>query len=115
MPTHHVVIYPDSASSSVVNPPHLPVGGGDQIIFHATMQGVKLLFPPGTPLDFDPRVIYGDPGWAIIPLEKGRPQPLTVLYDAAPGRYPYAVWCDDENPTNRRFAKGGSDPEIIVY
>ncbi len=107
---HNVVVYPGSGGVQQVVPPHLPAAQGDEIVFHTTAPSVTVLFPPGTPLD------VCKSGWGILTINLGQTATATVNYEPAAGRYPYAVWCEDRsNPANRGFAKGGSDPEIIIY
>ena len=113
--THHVTVYPDHCSNKVA-PPHQPAGRGDTIVFHTSANYLALFFPPGAPFEFEgDKSTAGKQGWIVVDLDRGATQTVRVRDDAEPGAYPYAVYCHDSDPRMRGFAKGGSDPEIIIY
>lgn len=83
---------------SVVKPGHQQVSNNDVVTWKNMDSQAVFFFPR--------KELFGKREYEV---PKGGDLTLTVKGGAKPGRYPYAVYTD-----NNDFAEGGSFPELIV-
>lgn len=105
-----VCIFRKGSECSVV-PGDLIVTKGDKVTFQAIDLHVRLFFP-----EF--RTETAERAWQVIEVSRGHDQELDTR-DFLPGVYPYAVFClqagvSRDHILHKSFAKGGSDPIIII-
>jgi len=96
--------------SAKVGPSQLLVEQGDLIKIKADNAVVQVFLPD--PSAFEQGGGNTDPSSGKIPISQGTTCSFQVKATAAPGHYPYSVYCCSGGV--KGFAKGNSDPEIII-
>ena len=104
---HHLVVFQDGREF-FIEPPRLTARRGESVLPYALDTGkIMFLFPDGILVGKNGKPV---PQLPFEPANSGKTT-LTVSKRAKPGCYSYAVSCDQ----GRTFARGGSNPKIIIY
>jgi hypothetical protein len=100
---HHRVVFIADSSSCRIEPPHSVVAREDEVLFSAIgSDAVEVYFPrPG---------LFTSGDTHLTLKRSDVPHREVISPDAPIGSYPFAAYCTTQN----RFAKGGSDGEIII-
>jgi hypothetical protein len=109
MPDRKLLVYADFYSAKV-GPSQLLVEQGDLIKIKADNAAVQVFLPD--PSAFERGRGNTNPSSGRISISQGTTCSFQVKAKAKSGHYPYSVYCCSGGV--KGFAKGNSDPEIII-